>query len=150
MQPASSVAEMEQDCSIDHCSGMNNLLNTKLKLMQSNTPALWYHKIHPPKLSSFFTELLYVCLFSVQDEEEAEGDRPVSRKDYNDLCIRHHQLQEDYINLQQDCFKLRSENEELRHELQKSKFSYKSSQVTFIYIALLTIQIVTKHCRISK
>ncbi len=26
----------------------------------------------------------------------------------------------------------------------------KSSQVTFIYIALLTIQIVTKHCTISK
>ncbi len=26
----------------------------------------------------------------------------------------------------------------------------KSSQVTFIYLALLTIQIVTKHCTISK
>ncbi|XP_058642434.1 uncharacterized protein LOC131546681 [Onychostoma macrolepis] len=67
MQPASSMAEMEQDCTIDHCS----------------------------------------------DEEEAEGDRPVSRKEYDDLCFRH-QLQEDYINLQQDCYKLRSENEELR------------------------------------
>ncbi len=29
-------------------------------------------------------------------------------------------------------------------------FVLKSSQVTFIYIALLTIQIVTKHCTISK
>ncbi len=51
MQPASSMAEMEQDCTIDHCtidhcSGMNNLLNAKLKLMQSNTPALWYHKLY--------------------------------------------------------------------------------------------------------
>ncbi|KAF4096068.1 hypothetical protein G5714_023671 [Onychostoma macrolepis] len=62
MQHASSMAEMEQDCTIDHCS----------------------------------------------DEEEAEGDRPVSRKEYDDLCFRHHQLQEDYINLQQDCYKLRS------------------------------------------
>ncbi|KAF4112131.1 hypothetical protein G5714_006926 [Onychostoma macrolepis] len=60
MQPASSMAEMEQDCTIDHCS----------------------------------------------DEEEAEGDHPVSRKEYDDLCFRHHQLQEDYINLQQDCYKL--------------------------------------------
>lgn len=140
MQPASSMAETEQDCTIDHCSGMNHLLNAKLKRMQSNTPALWYHKLHPPKLS-FFTELLYVCLFSVQDEEEAEGDRPVSRKEYDDLCFRHHQQQEDYINLQQDCYKLRSENEELRHELQKSKFSYsnvKSSIGQLLFFTGLT------------
>ncbi len=32
----------------------------------------------------------------------------------------------------------------------KYNFLVKSSQVTFIYIAPLTIQIVTKHCTISK
>jgi len=45
MQPASSMDEMEQDCTVDHCSGMKNLLNVKLKLMQSNTPVLWYHTL---------------------------------------------------------------------------------------------------------
>ncbi len=32
----------------------------------------------------------------------------------------------------------------------KKSSVFKSSQVTFIYIAPLTIQIVTKHCTISK
>lgn len=80
-------------------------------------------------------------MFSVQDEEKAEGDCPVSRKEHDDLCFTHHQLQEDYINLQQDCFKLRSENEELRNELQKSKFSYsnvKSSIQLLLFFTGLT------------
>lgn len=80
-------------------------------------------------------------MFSVQDEEEAEGDCPVSRKDHDELCFIHHQLQEDYINLQQDCFKLRSENEEFRNELQKSKFSYsnvKSSIRLLLFFTGLT------------
>ncbi|XP_065153661.1 uncharacterized protein [Paramisgurnus dabryanus] len=60
------------------------------------------------------------------DEEEAEVNHPVSREEYDDLCVRHRQLQEDYINLQQDCFKLRRENEGLSEELQNSKFSYRN------------------------
>lgn len=65
----------------------------------------------------------------------------MSRKEHDDLCFTHHQLQEDYINLQQDCFKLRSENEELRNELQKSKFSYsnvKSSIQLLLFFTGLT------------
>ncbi len=38
----------------------------------------------------------------------------------------------------------------IREQAKMSGVLVKSSQVTFIYIALLTIQIVTKHCTISK
>ncbi len=45
--------------------------------------------------------------------------------------------------------KKREEGETYKCEVRQTRI-VKSSQVTFIYIAPLTIQIVTKHCTISK
>ncbi|XP_034022007.1 uncharacterized protein LOC117506603 isoform X1 [Thalassophryne amazonica] len=71
----------------------------------------------------------------------AQEDIPVPRKEYDDLNMRHHQLQEEYVNLQQDFGKLQTENQKLKEELERSTFSYanvKSNIAKLIFFTGLT------------
>ncbi|XP_034024514.1 uncharacterized protein LOC117508793 [Thalassophryne amazonica] len=66
---------------------------------------------------------------------------PVPRKEYDDLNMRHHQLQEEYVNLQQDFGKLQTENQKLKEELERLTFSYanvKSNIAKLIFFTGLT------------
>ena len=65
--------------------------------------------------------MLILFIFSHIKTEE---DILVPKPEYDDLKLRHSQLQDEYANLQHDFDTLLAENEMLKEELQNSTFSY--------------------------
>ncbi|XP_049421768.1 uncharacterized protein LOC125882116 [Epinephelus fuscoguttatus] len=72
------------------------------------------------------------------DHCPAEEDIPVPRREYDDLNLRHSQLQEEYVNLRQEFDTLRAENVKLKEELQKSTFSYTTVKCNIGQLIFLT------------
>lgn len=69
---------------------------------------------------------------------KAEEDIPVPRREYDDLALRHSQLQDEYVNLWPEFDTLRAENEKLKEELQKSNFSYATVQCNIRQLVFFT------------
>ena len=69
---------------------------------------------------------------------EAEEDIPVPKREFDDLNLRHSELQEDYVNLWQELDTLWAENVKLKEELQKSKFSYTTVKCNMVQLLFLT------------
>ena len=69
---------------------------------------------------------------------QAEEDIPVPKREYDDLNLRHSQLQEDYVNLRQELDTLQAENVKLKEELQKSTFSYTTVKCNMVQLLFLT------------
>lgn len=72
------------------------------------------------------------------DNCPAEEDIPVPRRKYDDLNLRHSQLQEDYVNLRQEFDTLQAENVQLKEVLQKSTFPYTTVKCNIGQLIFLT------------
>nr|XP_029135251.1 uncharacterized protein LOC114920865 isoform X1 [Labrus bergylta] len=70
--------------------------------------------------------------------DHCSEDIPVPKREYDDLNLRHSQLQEDYVNLRQEFDTLRAENVKLKEELQKSTFSYTTVKCNIVQLIFLT------------